>query len=102
MAMTRGSVTINPTTGSASGTGVAKEIFDVYDATIDYQGLTGTNLAQARKQIADLCNSVAYVIDHIKTNAVVDTDIQVGSLANGVTAGGATANVTGTTLGTVS
>ena len=103
MAMIQGSVSINPSNGAASGSGVAKEIFDALDSTIDYQGLSGAALYDARNPIANLCNAVALVIPHIQTHAVVSTSVetavQLGTTANGVTSGNASATVTGSTKG---
>lgn len=76
MSMNKGSVTIDSETGEASGSGAAKEIFDDWDAKIDYQGVTGTTLATARQQLADMCNSFALIIDHIKNNAEVSTTVE--------------------------
>ena len=74
MAMTQGSVTVDAT-GTATGTGAAKEVFDVLDATIDYGPLTGTDLQSARQRTADLANAISAIIPHIVTNgkAVVST-----------------------------
>jgi len=74
MAMTEGSVTVDAT-GTASGSGAAKEVFDALDATIDYGTLTGTDLQGARQRTADLANAIAKIIPHITTNgqAVVST-----------------------------
>jgi hypothetical protein len=76
MAMAPGSITINPTTGADSGSGAAYELFQDYDAKLDYGAATGTTLAAAKQQAADLCESIAQVIvNHVTTNgkAVVDT-----------------------------
>jgi hypothetical protein len=101
MAMNKGIVTVNPSSGEATGAGAAKEVFDALDATIDYQGVTGAPLGTARKQLADIANAVAVLIDHIKNNASVGVSIDIGSTANGVTAGSASVPVTGTASGTV-
>ena len=101
MAMSKGAVTINPSTGVASGSGASKEMFDALDATIDYQGLEDGDIAAARQQLADLTNAIAVIIDHIKNNAVVSSTISTAT-ANGVTVGGSNVSVTGTSSGTVS
>jgi hypothetical protein len=76
MAMVPGTITIDPATGADSGTGAAYELFQDYDAKQDYGTASGTVLAAAKQQVADLCESVAQVIvNHVTTNgkAVVDT-----------------------------
>jgi hypothetical protein len=93
MAMTAGSVTIDPITGAVSGTGAARMVFDDYAAKLP-AGLTGGTLAAARQNVADLCNSFAKLIDYVKANAEIDTPISVGGLQNlpaTVTAGQPTA-----------
>ena len=72
MAMTAGTVTIDssgdPNAGSV-GT-MARAIYDVINATVDYQGLTGSDLQNARQPLADLCNAIAAgVVGHIVANA---------------------------------
>ena len=76
MAMLPGTITIDPATGADSGTGVSYELFQDYDAKLNFGGLTGADLAGAKQQMADLCESIGQVIvNHITTNgkAVVDT-----------------------------
>jgi hypothetical protein len=69
MAMIPGSITINPTTGADSGTGVSYELFTDFSAKVDYGTATGATLALAKQQVADLCQSVGQVIvAHITTN----------------------------------
>jgi hypothetical protein len=99
MAMTKGSVTINPTTGAATGTGAAFDIFTELDSAQNYQGITGTVLAAARKQVADLASAIAVIITYIKTNAVVTTTVT--GTTTSVKAGSDTAPTTGTGTGTV-
>ena len=70
MAMVPGSITINPTTGADSGTGCSYELFQDFNAKVDYGTATGATLALAKQQVADLCESVGQVIvAHIGTNA---------------------------------
>ena len=102
MAMSEGSITINPVTGTASGSGLAKEIFDELDSATDYGTVTGASLAAAKEQVAAIFRACAKVVPHIVSNAVVSTTISLGTTANGVTAGGASVPVTGSTTGTVS
>jgi hypothetical protein len=70
MTMIAGLVSVNAA-GIASGTGLAKELFDDYlpEAGDIPVGPLG---AQSKRQIAKLCNSVAKtVVQHITLNAVV-------------------------------
>jgi hypothetical protein len=97
MAMTPGSITIDPATGADSGTGVSYELFQDYDAKLSYGTLTGSALASAKQQLADLCESIGQVIvNHITSNAEVATT----GTAEHVTTGVDTANTSST--GTVS
>ena len=68
MAMTQGNVTVDAT-GTASGSGAAKEVFDSLDSTVDYGTVTGTELQSARQKVADLANAISEIIPHIVTNA---------------------------------
>jgi hypothetical protein len=79
MAMTSGSVTI-ANDGTVSGAGAARTMFDAYTAT--QSTLLGT-LTTAQKvgvyrSMADLINSVALMIDYIKTNG--KAHVAVGGL----------------------
>ncbi|MEA3225140.1 MAG: hypothetical protein U9Q07_04255 [Planctomycetota bacterium] len=67
MAMTQGTVTIDAT-GSPSGSGAAREVFDALDVTMDYGTLTGTDLQTAKQRTADLANAVSAIIPHIVAN----------------------------------
>jgi len=70
MAMVPGSITIDPGTGADSGTGASYELFQDYDAKIDYGSSTGAALASAKQKVADLCESVGQVIvAHLGLNA---------------------------------
>jgi hypothetical protein len=81
MSMSKGSVIINSQTGEAGGSGFAKVLFDSMDALSDYGDLSGMQLAQVKQQLANVCVSIANVIDYIKENAEVSTtvsDVQEG------------------------
>lgn len=70
MAMVPGSITIDPGTGADSGDGVSYELFQDFDAKVDYGSSTGAALASAKQKVADLCESVGQVIvAHLTTNA---------------------------------
>jgi hypothetical protein len=70
MAMVPGSITIDPGTGADSGTGCSYELFQDFNAKVDYGTATGTTLAIAKQQVADLCESIGQVIvTHIGVNA---------------------------------
>ena len=104
MAMLEGTVVINPATGSASGVGAAKEVFDAMDAGQDYQGLSGSELAVAREQIAVQARAIAKIIPHIVANAQVTTTVAPGiAVATAGTAAAQTGSTTapGTGTGTV-
>ena len=93
MAMIPGTVVINPTTGADSGTGCAYELFQSMDAKQGWGVLTGAQLAAAKQQLADLCESIGQVIvAHVVANAEVAT---TGTAAN-VTTGGDSANTSST------
>lgn len=71
MAMTAGTVTIDGS-GNPSGTGMAREIFDVFVATVDFGSLSGSALQAAKQRVADLCNALAGgIVGHIVANAEV-------------------------------
>jgi hypothetical protein len=67
MAMTSGTVTIDDA-GVVSGGGAARAVFDAYAATLT--PLLGPLTPEAKvgvyRSAADLCNSVAKMIDYIK------------------------------------
>lgn len=65
MPIQKGQVTINPTTGEATGSGSAKIIFDALDSTFDYQDQAGAKLAKSRQQIADISNAMSTTTDPI-------------------------------------
>jgi len=97
MSLDPGSITIDPGTGADSGSGCAYAVFQDYDAKISYGTLTGAQLATAKQQVADLCESIGQVIvNYVVANAEVTT---TGTAAN-VTSGGDTANTSST--GTIS
>lgn len=74
MAMNKGSVTIAGN-GSASGSGLAKELYDAHLPKVDFSGLTGAATVPAKEQLADLMETISEVVTHIVTNgkAVIDT-----------------------------
>lgn len=79
MPMNEGNVTINGTTGAATGSGAAKEVFDALDAGQDYGDVVGPDLAAAKEQIANIARAIAKIIPHIKTNATVPSGISVST-----------------------
>ena len=68
MAMVPGSVSIDGA-GNASGTGYAKEVYDVLEAGTDFQGIGPPALVTAKQQLADLANACASMITHVQTNS---------------------------------
>jgi hypothetical protein len=80
MALNAGSVSI-ASDGTASGTGLAREIYDDYLPKV--AGVpAGAQGAAAKHQLADLCNSFASkTIAHIVANAEVTTTIAAGDAA---------------------
>ncbi len=70
MAMIPGSVTISGG-GAASGTGYAKEVYDVLEAGTNFLGITPPALVVAKQQLADLANACASLITHVQTNSQV-------------------------------
>jgi hypothetical protein len=74
MAMNKGTITINAD-GSASGSGLAKELYDVHLPKVNFGGLVGAATVPAKQQIADLLMTISEVVTHIVTNgkAVVST-----------------------------
>lgn len=72
MAMVPGSVSIDAG-GVASGTGYAKEVYDVLEAGTDFGTLTPPGLVTAKQQLADIANACAALITHVQSNAVVST-----------------------------
>lgn len=67
MALNAGSVS-----GGGGGSGLAKELYDIYVATIDISGDNASVVAQSQQQVADLCNAFAQaVVAHVTANAVV-------------------------------
>lgn len=76
MAMTKGSVSVDGS-GNVSGTGFAKELYDDFAPKIS--GIPGGAAgASAKQRIADLCNSIAKVIDHITAHAEVTVTVATG------------------------
>ena len=71
MPMIPGSVTVAG--GVASGTGYAKEVYDVLEAGTDFQGILPPALTVAKQQLADLANACASMITHVQTNSTVTT-----------------------------
>ena len=82
MAMSEGTVTINPLTGATTvKTGCVGEVFDALDGGQDYGTLAADNppaYAEAREQIAVMARAIAKVIPHIKNNASVSTTVASG------------------------
>jgi hypothetical protein len=74
MAMDKGSITINGD-GSATGSGLAKELYDVHLPKVDFGVLVGAETVTAKQQLADLFETISEVVTHITTNgkAVIDT-----------------------------
>lgn len=75
MTIAKGSITINPSNGNHSGDGASFAIFEAYIAKIDLSAVTGTALAKAKQQVADLVEAFAEVIPYITTNAQVKVTI---------------------------
>lgn len=73
MAMDKGSIMI-AADGSASGSGLAKELYDAHLPKVDFGGLTGAATVNAKQGMADLFETISEVVTHIVTNgkAVVD------------------------------
>lgn len=93
MPMSEGTVTINPTTGAASGSGCAKEVFDALAAGQDYGDLSTTNppvYAASREQLAVMARAMAKVIPHIQANAQVPSGIPVSTTGTAAAQSGAT------------
>lgn len=93
MAMTKGTVSIDPGTGEASGSGAALVLYDALDATMDYpelEGMPADTIIAAKQQLADMCNAFSEIIDYIKDNAELNAE------AADVQSGTSTAEVTGT------
>lgn len=93
MAMSEGSVTVDPVTAVVTGSGAAKDVFDALDAGTSYpMTLTLSAKAAAREQLANLARAVAKIIPHIVAHAVVDvaSGIPVSSTVTGGTASGST------------
>lgn len=92
MALNAGSVTIGPT-GTASGTGLAKRIYDDYQPKIGAPA--GAAGVDAKQRIADLCNSIAVgVVAEVVANgevtvkvAVADVGLQTSTTAGNPTGG---------------
>jgi len=72
MTMVKGSVVVSPS-GVASGTGFAKQVYDVLEAGTDFQGIVGTQLQSAKLLIASLANAAAELIPYVAANALVTT-----------------------------
>lgn len=70
MAMSKGSVSIDAS-GVATGSGATKALYDVYIAKLASLIPAGAAGAPAKVQIADLCDTVATLVDYIKTNGEV-------------------------------
>lgn len=71
MAMSAGSVTIDED-GEATGSGAAKA---VYDVMVSKMGDALPMQQAARRQVADIAEAVAALIDYIMTNGEVTTTI---------------------------
>lgn len=72
MPMIAGSVTIDGA-GNASGTGYAREVYDVLEAGTDFQGVLPPALVTAKQQLADIANACASLVTHVQTNSTVTT-----------------------------
>ncbi len=92
MPMTRGTVTINGTTGAVSGGGFARALFDAMWPTVESKlGVTPPNgVIQAKQGIAEQCNAQAVIIDYIQANAEVPSGIAVSTNGNAAAQSGAT------------
>lgn len=68
--MNGGAVSVNMTTGAASGSGLAKELYDALVSSY------GSSTPGGKKQLADLCNAIGpTVVAHIVANAQVTSKI---------------------------
>jgi hypothetical protein len=87
MPLLAGNVTISPV-GSASGTGLAKEIYDDLVGKFDIDPSLAPNPQQS---LADLANSIAsVVIAHFQSNAQVPAGIAVATTGTAAAQTGAT------------
>jgi len=96
MAMIEGSVTVNPVTGTVTGAGCAKEVFDALVAPVSFPvGMTPAAQAVAKEQLAAIARAVAKVIPHIAAHAQVSSTVAPGIPVS--TAGTAAAQTGATT-----
>ena len=101
MAMNEGSVSISAS-GVASGSGLAKEIYDEMESETNFGTLLPPQQAVPKEQLAVLARAMAKVVPHIANNAVVTTTVGAGInvLVDTQSGAGATTG-TGTGTGTV-
>lgn len=101
MALDKGSVSVDLETGAVTASGAAAAVYQVLEATVDYASLeTDVQKARPRKQIADVSNAIAALIDYIKANAEVS--VSLDGTAQNVTVGSGSADVSGTGTGGIS
>ena len=82
MALNAGSTAVDPLTGTASGAGLSKSIFDLISPTISVP--PGPLGAAGKQKLAELANAIATaVVDHIIANAEVSVDVS-GTVAAGI------------------
>lgn len=72
MSLTKGNVTISGS-GVVSGAGFARQVYDLLEAATDFQGVAGSTLATAKRQLAAIANAAAVTIDQITQHATVST-----------------------------
>lgn len=105
MAMTEGSIVINPTTGVVTTqTGAAGEVFAVLVAGNDLSSLASNPVAKAKalEQLAVLARAVAKLVPHIQVNASVSATVAAGIAVTVTPATGSGSTIaTGTATGTV-
>ena len=92
MPMTRGTVTIDGTTGEVTGGGFARALFNAMWPTVESKlGVTPSNgVIQAKQGIAEQCNAQAVIIDYIQANAQVPSGISVSTTGSAAAQTGAT------------
>ena len=101
MAMNKGSVSVNLETGDVTQSGAASVVYQALESTVDYASLDNdVKKAPVRKQIADVSNAIAELIDYIKTNAEIT--VSIDGTAQNVATGTESADVIGSGTGSIS
>lgn len=101
MAMSEGSISVNPVTAAVTGSGAAKEVYDELASSLSFPpSMPLPAQAIAKEQLAAIARAIAKIVPHIQANAVVTVASGIAVSTTG-TAAAQTGTTTTTGTGTI-